>query len=369
MEIINKSFYKIQQTYAKSKFRTGWGGGIKSHIFERLINLENLFLAWKEFRKGKTKRKDVQEFEFNLEDNIFELYQDLRNKTYQHSNYTLFYIQDPKLRHIHKAEVRDRIVHHLVSKYLQQVYDKTFIYDSYSCRTGKGTHRAVNRLKSFTLKESKNNKTNFCLLKCDIKKFFDTLDHRVLIDILRQKIKDKDLLWLTKEIISSFHKTKNKGIPLGNLTSQWFANIYLNGLDQFIKHNLKVEHYIRYTDDFVILDKDKEKLQSLVILINNFLKTKLNLSLHPNKIIIRKYNQGTDFLGYVSLPYYRVLRTKTKRRMFRKIENKIKEFKQNEISEESLNQTIQSYLGILSHCNSYKLRRELEDKIQIWLGE
>ena len=325
------------------------GGGVSSHNFEKinnyadLITLENLFLAWQEFKKGKTKRKDVLEFEFNLEDNIFQLYQELRNKTYKHSKYTSFYIQDPKLRHIHKATIHDRIIHHLISKYLNQIYDKTFIFDSYSCRLNKGTHKAVNRLKKFSLKQSKNNKINFYCLKCDIKKFFDSIDHKILIGILKQKIKDKDISWLITEIINSFQKDRNKGIPLGNLTSQHFANIYLNELDQFIKHKLRAGYYIRYTDDFVILDKNKEFLEELIIPINNFLKNKLNLCLHPDKIIIRKYNQGIDFLGYVTLPYHRVLRTKTKRRMFKRVNHK----------------NLQSYLGVLKHCNSYKLEKKL----------
>jgi retron-type reverse transcriptase len=322
------------------------GGGIKRHNFEKinnygdLITLENLFSSWREFKKGKSKRKDILEFEFNLEDNLFQLYQELKNKTYKHSKYASFYVQDPKLRHIHKAEIRDRIIHHLISKYLNNVYNRTFIHDSYSCRINKGTHRAVNRLKRFSLKQSQNDKINFYCLKCDIKKFFYSVDHDVLTEILKERIKDDDILWLIKEIIFSFKTNINKGIPLGNLTSQYFANIYLNKFDQFVKHKLKVEHYIRYTDDFVILSRDKECLGNLINPINNLLQNRLKLRLHPDKIMIRKYNQGIDFLGYVTLPYYRVLRTKTKKRMFKRINNN----------------NPQSYLGVLSHCNSYKLK-------------
>lgn len=308
-----------------------------------MITLENLFLAWNEFKKGKTKRKDVLEFEFNLEDNIFQLYQDLKNKSYKHSDYTSFYVQDPKIRHIHKAIVHDRIIHHLISKYLEQIYDKIFIFDSYSCRINKGTHKAVNRLKQFSLKQSKNNKINFYCLKCDIKKFFNSTDHEILIEILKRKIKDRNILNLIHEIIDSFQITKSKGIPLGNLTSQYFANIYLNELDQFIKHKLRVKYYIRYTDDFVILGRNKDYLENIIIPINRFLRNQLKLSLHPDKIIIRKHNQGIDFLGYVTLPYYRVLRTKTKIRMFRRINQK----------------NLQSYLGILKHCCGYKLEKKI----------
>ncbi|MBU4285149.1 reverse transcriptase/maturase family protein [Patescibacteria group bacterium] len=305
--------------------------------------MENLFSSWREFKKGKSKRKDVLEFEFNLEDNIFQLYQELKNKTYKHSGYTSFRINDPKPRYIHKAKVRDRIIHHLISKHLNNIYDKIFIYDSYSCRINKGTHKAVNRLRTFSLKQSQNNKFNFYCLKCDIKKFFDSVDHDVLIKILKERIKDNDILRLIKEIIFSFNSETNKGIPLGNLTSQYFANIYLNKLDQFVKHKLKIKHYLRYTDDFVILDKNKDKLQKLINPINQFLNDQLNLCFYPDKIIIRKYSQGIDFLGYVTLPYYRVLRTKTKKRMFERINNK----------------NIQSYLGVLSHCSGHKLKIKL----------
>lgn len=327
------------------------GGGISSHKFENINNyddliiLENLFLSWREFKKGKIKRKDVLEFEFNLEDNIFQLYQELNAKTYKHSKYSSFYVQDPKLRHIHKADIRDRIVHHLISKYLNRIYDKTFIFDSYSCRLNKGTHKAVNRIRQLSLKQGENNKINFYCLKCDIKRFFDSIDHDILIVILKRKIKDKDILSLITEVISSFQTEKGRGIPLGNLTSQYFANIYLNDLDYFIKHKLKAKHYIRYTDDFLILDRNREYLENLIIPIEKFLKNRLNLLLHPDKIMIRKHNQGIDFLGYVTLPYCRVLRTKTKKRMFRKVNQK----------------NIQSYLGVLSHCDGYKLEKKLRN--------
>ena len=309
-----------------------------------MITLENLFLSWREFKKGKSERKDVLEFEFNLEDNIFQLYQELENKTYKHSKYASFYIQDPKLRRIHKAFVRDRIVHHLVSKYLNSIYDKTFIFDSYSCRINKGTHKAVNRLKQFSLKQSKSNKINFYYLKCDIKKFFNSIDHQILIGILKRKITDKDILNLIKEIINSFQTENKKGIPLGNLTSQYFANIYLNELDQIIKHKFKIKHYIRYTDDFVILTINNQNLKNLIEPINQFLNHQLNLSPHPDKIIMRKYNQGINFLGYVTLPYHRVLRTKTKNRMLKRISPT----------------NIQSYLGVLKHCCGYKIRKKVK---------
>jgi len=344
------------------------GGGVRCkifhNIFDEIISLENLFLAWDGFKREKRNKSDVQKFEYNLEDNIFQLHQELKTKTYQHSNYQSFYIQDPKLRRIHKAYVKDRVLHHAVFRILYPIFDPTFIFDSYSCRTEKGTHRAVNRLQKFARKVNKNNTGNCYILKCDVKKFFDSIDHDILISLIKKKIQDKDTIWLIKKIIKSFFTSLNKGLPLGNITSQLFANIFLNELDRFIKHKLKIKYYIRYCDDFIILSDNKDYLEKLIPKINNFLKEKLKLSLHSDKINIRKHHQGIDFLGYVSFPYHRILRTKTKRRMFRKIEQRIQNLKQGEISEESFNQTIQSYLGILKHCNSHKLRIKLISKIK-----
>lgn len=330
-----------------------------------LISIENIFQAWIEFRRGKRKRADIQLFERNLEDNLFSLYQQLKNKTYQHGFYESFYVHDPKMRHIHKAQVKDRIVHHLLYKFLYGLFDNTFIYDSYSCRLGKGTHKAVKRLEEFTRIVSKNYTRQCWALKCDIKKFFATVDHKVLLDLLEKKVVDRDIILLLSEIIGSFNSEygKGKGIPLGNLTSQVFANIYLSELDQFVKHKLKVKYYLRYADDFLILSTNKERLFQYINPIEKFLKEKLKFELHPEKIIIRRLDWGIDFLGYAVLPYYRLLRTKTKRRIIKKIKMKVKDSQNGKISETSFNQTLQSYLGFLKHVNTYKLTQRLKNRI------
>ncbi len=343
------------------KFGGVWGG-VRRKIFHKIISIENLFLAWDEFKKGKRQKPDVQKFEYNLEDNIFQLYRELKTKTYQHSNYKSFYIQDPKLRRIHKACVKDRVLHHAVFRILYPIFDSVFIFDSYSCRIGKGIHRAVNRLQKFARKISKNNTQNCFILKCDIRKFFDSVDHNILINLIKKKIEDKNAIWLIEKIIKSFFTSLNRGLPLGNITSQLFANIYLNELDQSLKHKLKAQYYIRYCDDFVILSGDKEHLKELIVKISDFLKKKLKLSLHLDKISIRRHHRGIDFLGYVNFPYYRILRTKTQRRIFREIGRRIRELKEKKISEEYFNQMIQSYLGILKHCNSHKLQQRLKIK-------
>ncbi len=316
-------------------------------------------MAWQEFRRGKRNKLDVQEFEFNLEDNLFELHQELKTKTYQHSHYTPFNICDPKPRRIHKAIVKDRVLHHAIFRILYPIFDKSFIYDSYSCRLNKGTHRAVRRLEKFAGKLSKNNSQNIFALKCDIRKFFDSVDQNILINLIKKKIQDENAVWLIEKIIKSF----KSGLPLGNVTSQLFANIYLDELDQFIKHKLKIKYYLRYCDDFVILEERKESLEKIINPINDFLKNKLKLNMHPDKIIIRKYHQGIDFLGYVVLPCHRVLRTKTKKRILKKLFKKHQDFKNGLISEKSFNQSVQSYFGILGHCEGRGIKQQIESKI------
>ena len=339
--------------------------------YDALITVNNIFEAWIEFRRGKRRKIDVQRFERHLEDNLYDLYFDLKNKTYKHSSYQSFYVHDPKQRHIHKASVRDRVVHHLLYTYLYEVFDKSFLYDSYSCRIDKGTHRGIVRLVKITRKISQNYTKPCWVLKCDVKKFFASVDHEVLLKILEKKISDKTILWLLKEVTYSFHSYmgKGKGIPLGNLTSQVFANIYLNELDQYVKHVIKVKHYIRYADDFLFVSDNKKELEHYVQLVGEFLQNTLNLQLHPQKIILRKLNWGIDFLGYIVLPHYILPRTKTKKRMFKKLHSQIQLHKKGELAFEKLNQTTQSYLGYLSHSNSYNLTKELKNQIWFWLTE
>lgn len=337
------------------------GGGLSGkeichNVFEKIISLENLFLAWREFSQGKMKKTDVSEFKDKLEENIFNLHQYLKNKTYRHSHYTAFNVYDPKLRKIHKATVTDRVLHHAIYQIIYPIFDPNFIYDSYSCRAGKGTHGAVGRLEKFSRKLSKNNNKNIFALKCDIKKFFYSIDQEILSEIIQRKIQDTDALWLIKKIIQSFPA----GLPLGNVTSQIFANIYLNELDQFVKHTLKEKYYLRYCDDFIILGENREHLKNLILQISYFLERRLRLTLHPNKVSIRKCSQGIDFLGYVILPRYKVLRTKTKKRMIRKIKNKKRESENNLISKESFTQSLDSYRGVLKHCAGYKIKRIIE---------
>ena len=311
--------------------------------------------SWERFKYGKTKKPDVIAFEKNLKNNLNAIQKDLKTKKYVHATYSTFFVKDPKLRKINKACVGDRVVHHAVFSKLYPIFDQAFIFDSYSCRLEKGTHRAVRRLHAFFKKESRNNSRLCWVLKCDVKKFFDSIDQDILMGLLQNRVKDKEVIWLMERIIKSFPK----GLPLGNITSQLFANIYLNELDQFIKQGLKVKYYIRYCDDFVILNTDPEYLKSLIPKMEAFLKDRLKLSLHPTKVIIKKYRQGIDFLGYVSFPRFTILRVKTKKRMFKRVKARLVDFRSGLIKKESLDATLLSYLGMLKHCNAFLLKQKL----------
>ncbi len=324
----------------------------QNNFFENISSLENLFLAWNEFVKGKKYKSDVSGFSLNLSENIFSLHQSLQSKTYTHGSYKAFNISDPKPRNIHKATVRDRLLHHAIYRILYPYFDTKFIHDSYSCRKWKGTHRAMERFKVFARKVSRNSTKTLWILKCDVRKFFASIDHTILMNILKSHNLDKNTLWLLNQVISSFHTPNsiyaiadmNKGLPLGNLTSQLLVNVYMDWFDQYMKHRIKAKYYIRYADDFVIMSQDKLWLENILPEIKLFLKDNLQLELHPDKIFIKTLSSGLDFLGWVHFPHHRVLRTVTKRRMFRNLKN-------NKSKE-----SIESYRGMLKWGNAYKIQ-------------
>jgi len=311
--------------------------------------VENLLEAWREFLCGKRGRADVQRFSLHLTDNILILHRDLVDKTYRHSQYKAFKINDPKPRDIHKASVRDRLLHHALYRMLYPHFDKKFIFDSYSCRRSKGTHRAIDRFRAYARTISRNHTRTVWVLKCDIRKFFANIDHAILVDILRKHISDQDTLWLLEEIIDSFH-TKDRhgvGLPLGNLTSQLLVNIYMNKFDHFLKRELKVSSCVRYADDFAILHESKEYLENILPKISDFLEKELKLSLHPDKVFMQTFSSGIDFLGWVHFPYHRTPRASTKRRMLKNLRNNPKQG------------SLESYKGMLSHGDTYNLLKNI----------
>lgn len=283
--------------------------------------------------------------------NVLALHRDLANETYCHGSYHHFKISDPKPRDIHKASVRDRLVHHALHRKLYPFFDRTFISDSYSCREGKGAHKAMNRFRDFAHEVSKNDTRTCWVLKCDIRKFFASIDHPVLMKIIQKYIPDERVRALVANIVASFCSTSGIaqiGLPLGNLTSQLLVNIYMNEFDQFVKHRLKARYYIRYADDFVILSHDRNHLFKTLSYMKVFLYDKLKLEMHPDKVSLATLVSGIDFLGWVHFPDHRVLRTTTKKRMFKRIEESNGKPK-----------TISSYLGMLSHGNARKLREKI----------
>jgi retron-type reverse transcriptase len=273
-----------------------------THTYEDIISVENLLCAWREFVKGKRSKKDVQEFQYALMDNILALHRDLKARTYRHGTYEAFKVNDPKPRDIHKATVSDRLLHHALYRKLYPFFDTTFFSDSYSCRRGKGTHRAIRQFKSYAYTVSQNHTRTGYVLKCDIKKFFASIDHRILIGIIQRRIVDRRIVTLMQNIVTSHTVSKDYpysklGLPLGSLTSQLLVNIYMNEFDQYVKHALKARCYIRYADDFVILDQDKKVLEKFLVKMRQFLEEKLSLTLHPCKVSIRTISSGVDFFG------------------------------------------------------------------------
>lgn len=316
-------------------------GGL--HEYNDITSVENLLAAWGEFAAGKRKKKDVQEFQHHLMDNILRLHRDLKAGTYAHGTYYSFKISDPKARDIHKALVHDRLVHHAIYRKLYPFFDRLFIADSYSCRLEKGTHRAMERFRAFGYKASKNNTRTCWVLKCDIRKFFASIDQKILLEILAGHVQDIQILNLFKNIIESFYSTApGKGLPLGNLTSQLLVNVYMNKFDQFVKHSLKEKWYIRYADDFVFFSENRKDLEGILLKVAEFLENRLKLQLHPDKVHIQTLASGVDFLGWVHFPDHRVLRTATKRRMLRNLQ----------VESEA---RTESYRGLLSHGNAHKL--------------
>ena len=336
------------------------------NLFDKLFSLENLELAFNKARKHKTLKHYVQEFEKNLNENLQKLHDELIAKTYYPLPLKTFILRDPKTRKISVSDFRDRVVHHAICNILEPIFEKYFIYDSYANRKQKGVHSALKRFDLFKRKVSNNgqpvkglNDDNFVkgfVLKADIKKYFDNVDHDVLFKIIGKRICDKNVLELIKKVINNHEgKIRGKGMPLGNLTSQFFANVYLNELDQFVKHTLKAKYYIRYVDDFVILHQSQTQLQELKKKIDDFLVRELLLILHPQKSSIHPLGRGVDFLGFKCFYHFRLLRKRNIMKMLRRIES----FKQYYDGKNGLEimESLHGWTAYSMHANTYKLCR------------
>jgi retron-type reverse transcriptase len=289
-----------------------------SGLFEKICLMKNLRLAHRKARKGKGKRPYVQAFESRLDKNLLSLQRELLRGTYSPLPMRRFIISDPKTRVIHAPAFRDRVVHHAICNILGPIFEKSFIHDSYASRKGKGTHAALLRFDVFMRKASRNgtpapfakdnNMVKGWALKADIRHYFPSVDHEILLELLGRKIRDRKVLKLLEMIMKAYATSPGKGIPLGALTSQLFANIYLNPLDHFIKEKLGAKLYLRYLDDFVLLGSSMRQLEAWRQGIGNFLASELKLELHPEKTHISPLHHGTSLLGFRVFSHFRLLK-------------------------------------------------------------
>lgn len=321
-------------------------------LYEEICGFDNLYLAWKKARKAKPINIETLKFAYRLEENLFRLQKELTLQTYEHGGYWRFMVYDPKSREIWAAPFKDRVVHHALCNVIEPIFDRSFIPHTYACRKDKGTHKGVVRLSRFL----QNPENRYCL-KCDISKYFSSVNHDVLISLIERKIKDKKVLWLINKVLKSGAQTQ--GIPIGNLSSQLFANIYLSSLDYFVKHNLKIKYYIRYMDDFVILSKDVKSLQKNAEQIRDFLNKELRLNLHSKKAVILPIKHGINFLGFRVFTTHRRLRKSSLLRGRRRFKGLRKKYLEGTISLKKLLNHVASYLGHWKWTDSYKLRLKL----------
>lgn len=387
-----------------------------------LFTLPKLFKAYLSCRARKRKTINSLKFELAWELKLLKLLKELQNHTYHPGRSICFVVTYPKLREIFAADFRDRIVHHLLVNEIGPLFERCFIYDSFACRREKGTHAAIFRLKKFINQVTKNKTQNALYIQLDIKSFFSHIDKNILFkiikkeairhpelmrriysqEILRSAQNDGDILWLAKTIIfhdptqnyylkskkelftqipvskTLFMAPKNKGLPIGNLTSQFFANVYLNELDQFVKRKLKVKYYLRYVDDLVLLSESSEQLRRWRKEIDYFLKENLKLELHPKKDKYGSVYQGIDFVGYIVKPEY----TLSRKRVVSNLKTKLYYFNQGLLlvsgnqkqealplskppTKDEIKQMlamVNSYYGHFKHANCYNLRKNLYDK-------
>jgi len=318
------------------------------NLFDKIIDLGNIALAHKNAKKGKSHYAEVREVEKEPERYIKEVHDMLANKTFTTSKYKTKIIYEPKKRVIYKLPYfPDRIVHHAVMNIIQPIWDKVFIYDLYSAIPGKGLHAGILRLRQF-LKDKEN--TKYCL-KFDIKNFYPSVNHNILLESVKRKIKCKDTLWLLEDIIRS--PGGNKNLPIGNYLSQYFGNIYLNWFDHWLKEEKHIKYYIRYCDDGVILHKSKEVLKKLLKEIKEYVEENLELELNPKTQIFPVDIRGIDFLGYRSFRDYTLLRKSSATRFKRKIRF-IEQFHEK-LEPQYIISSIMSYCGWIQFCNGYHL--------------
>ncbi len=334
------------------------------NLWEDLISFESLYRAAQKARRGKRFRPAVSSFHFDQERELLRLHAELSAKTYRPGGYRSFFIFEPKKRQISAAPYRDRVVHHALTGALEPIFERSFIFDSYACRRGKGTHAAVNRCQEFAGRYR-------YVLKADIQKFFPSLDHQVCKALLARKITDPDVLWLAAQIIDHSNRQeevrdwfpgddlfapseRRRGIPIGNQTSQFFSNVYLDALDHFAKERLGMKGYVRYVDDFLVFSDDKGLLRNVRERIRQFLLS-LRLRLHPKKSVVFPVKSGIRFLGYRVFATHRLLAKENVRRFRRRVRRMQRDYAQRRASIPEIRQRLMSWLGHARQADTHRL--------------
>lgn len=342
-------------------------------IYERVCNFEKLCYAYTQARRDNRYKRRICAFGFSLEENLLRLRWELSRGLYVPRPYTYFILHDPKTRNIAAPDFRDRVVQHALVNEIQPIFEKQFIYDSYACRVNKGTHFAARRLKRFLMavRSVSGKSVPIYVLQCDIRKFFQSISWDILFGILEKAITCPRTRSLIQKIITThaisgvnFAETnisiqQRTGVPIGNLTSQLFANVYLNELDHFIKDRLRVRWYGRYMDDFFVIHSDPTYLKQVRDQISVFLKQELHLLLHPNKLTIKNVSTGVPFVGYRVFYDHVLVRGKTLQRIERNYRSKVKQVKHTTLSDQKLAETKASIIGHLKHADTYGLIQKL----------
>lgn len=346
-------------------------------VWQQLVSFENLLLAFTKARRGKRRRNSVALFECNLEKELLQLQHELISGTYCPGDYRQFTIYERKPRLISAAPFRDRVVHHAIMNVIEPTIDRRFIDDSYACRKGKGTHAAVARYQDYAHHYR-------YALKMDIARYFPSIDHLLLKQKLRRYLKDPKLLLLLDSIIDSnpcastpfvyflgddllTHLERPVGIPIGNLTSQFFANVYLDDFDHYVKEELKVKAYLRYVDDMVLLSNDKAQLAEWRESCRNRLASE-RLTLHPHKAHISPVKLGVDLLGYRVFPDHRRLRNDNGHRFIRKLRHFAHAYAQGRLAWKDLNPSVQSWIGHALQADTLGLRKRIFSTIVFQRG-
>ena len=339
-----------------------------TNLYASLCSFENLVAAAKKAQKGKRFHENVGRFNVNLEHELIRLRRELLEKSYQPGRYREFLIYEPKKRTISAAPYCDRVVHHALCNVIAPLFERTFIFDSYANRVGKGTHQAVLRYQEFCRK-------NAFALKADVKKYFPSIDHEILKGEVRRTIACPDTLWLIDRIIDGGNEQepineyfpgddlftpfeRRRGLPIGNLTSQFFANVYLNRFDHFVKEILRCPFYLRYVDDSVILGNDKRWLWEIKAQMEAFLE-KNRLRLHEHKCQVRRTDQGVTFLGFRVFPDFRLVRRENIVRTRRRLRGLQAQFTAGELSWDEVTRSVHGWLGHARFGDTYRLRERL----------